>query len=62
MEILYFTVIAVGLYATADAVLNYIERSRGTRFKHRQLVFFAIILVLSLVTFQTLSLLMRSGS
>jgi cell division protein FtsW (lipid II flippase) len=59
MEILYFTVIAVGLYAISDALLNYIERSRGTRFENRQLVFFAIILVLALITFQTMSLLMR---
>ena len=54
MEILYFTVIAVGLYAIADAALNYIERSRGERFVHRQLIFFAIILVLSVATFQGL--------
>ncbi len=60
MEILYFTVIAVGLYAISDALLNYIERQRGTRFENRQLVFFGIILVLALITFQTMSLLMRA--
>ena len=62
MEILYFTVIAVGLYAISDALLNYIERSRGARFEHRQLVFFGIILVLALITFQTMGLLMRPAS
>jgi len=62
MEILYFTVIAVGLYAISDALLNYIERSRGARFEYRQLVFFGIILVLALITFQTMGLLMRPAS
>ena len=59
MEILYFTVIAVGLYAISDAILNYIERTRGARFENRQIVFFCIILVLALITFQTMSLLTK---
>ncbi|MCC6531581.1 MAG: hypothetical protein IT531_03455 [Burkholderiales bacterium] len=62
MEMLYFTVIAVGLYAIADAVLNYLERTRGARFEHRQIVFFVIILVLAVVTFQTMSLLMKPSA
>jgi len=59
VEILYFTVIAVGLYAISDALLNYIERQRGARFEYRQIIFFCIILVLALITFQTMSLLMK---
>jgi len=51
MEIVYFTVIAIGLYFTADAVLEWVERKRGARFKNRQVVFFAIILPLALITF-----------
>ncbi len=51
MDIVYFTVIAVGLYFGADALLNWIERKRGARFENRQVVFFAIILPLALVTF-----------
>jgi hypothetical protein len=62
MEILYFTVIAVGLYAISDAVLNAIERSRGARFENRQLIFFAIILVLALITFQTMTLIMKPAT
>ncbi len=62
MEILYFTVIAVGLYAIADAALNYIERLRGARFESRQLIFFAIILVLAVVTFQTMTLIMKPAA
>lgn len=59
MEIVYFTVVAVGLYFVADAVLDRIERARGARFEQRGLVFFAIILILSLATFQLMSLLTR---
>jgi hypothetical protein len=51
MEIVYFTVIAVGLYFGADALLNWLERKRGARFENRQVVFFAIILPLALATF-----------
>jgi len=59
MEIVYFTVVAIGLYFVADAVLDRIERARGARFEQRGLIFFAIILILSLATFQLMSLLTR---
>jgi len=62
MEILYFTVVAVGLYAISDALLNYIERTRGARFENRQMIFFCIILVLALITFQAMRLLMRTSA
>ena len=51
MDLVYFTVIAVGLYFGADRLLDYIERRRGARFKNRQIVFFAIILPLALLAF-----------
>jgi predicted PurR-regulated permease PerM len=51
MDIVYFTVIAIGLYFGADALLDWIERKRGARFENRQVVFFAIILSLALLTF-----------
>jgi len=51
MEMLYFTVAAVLLYLVSDWILNRIEIRRGERFEHRTLIFFAIILVLSLVFF-----------
>lgn len=56
MEILYFTVIAVGLYAVSDAILSYLERARGDRFPYRDLIFFGIILALALITFQAIRL------
>lgn len=51
MEVVYFTLVAIGLYALADAALRWLERLRGARFENRQLVFFAIILPLALLTF-----------
>jgi len=51
MDIVYFTVIAIGLYFGADALLDWVERKRGARFENRQVVFFVIILSLALITF-----------
>jgi hypothetical protein len=51
MDVVYFTVIAIGLYFGADALLDAIERARGKRFEQRQVAFFAIILPLALATF-----------
>jgi len=51
MDLVYFTVIAIGLYFGADRLLDFIERKRGARFKNRQIVFFSIILPLALLTF-----------
>ncbi|MBI1943279.1 MAG: hypothetical protein HYS35_06390 [Betaproteobacteria bacterium] len=51
MDLVYFTVVAVGIYFVADWLLDRIERRRGARFENRQIVFFAIILPLALATF-----------
>ena len=51
MDIVYFTLVAIGLYFAADWLLDYIERARGKSFENRQVAFFAIILPLALVTF-----------
>jgi len=47
MEILAFTVIAIGIYIVSDRLLDRAEIMAGGRFKYRQLIFFAIILVLA---------------
>lgn len=54
MQAVYFTLIAIGLYFFSDWLLDRIERVRGERFKNRQLVFFGIILLLALITFQVI--------
>lgn len=62
MEAIYFTIVAVGLYFVADAMLDRIEQVRGERFEQRGLIFFVIILVLSLATFQLMSLRMTPAA
>jgi predicted PurR-regulated permease PerM len=52
LEIVYFTAAAVALYFISDWILDRLERRRGARFAHRDLIFFAIILVLALLVFQ----------
>lgn len=52
MEMVYYTVAAVVLYAVSDWILNRMEIMRGKRFEYRTLIFFALILTLALITFQ----------
>ena len=51
MEILWFTLAAIVLYAASDWILNRIEIWRGARLENRSLVFFAIIMALALALF-----------
>jgi predicted PurR-regulated permease PerM len=62
MDILYFTVIAIGIYFAADRILDAIERKRGARFENRQVAFFAVILPLALATFWLVRLLQGGAS
>ena len=60
MEAVYFTLVAVGLYFFSDWLLERIERLRGKRFEQRSIIFFVIITVLALISFQVIQMLMRS--
>ena len=51
MSAVYFTVVAIALYLASDWLLQRVEASAGKRFEHRSLIFFAILLLLALVTF-----------
>ncbi|MDD5299362.1 MAG: hypothetical protein PHD65_02590 [Gallionella sp.] len=51
MEIIYYTMVAAGLYLVSDWILDRLEVSRGARFKNRSIVFFLIILVLAFISF-----------
>ena len=63
MDIVYFTIIAIGIYFAADRILDFIERQRGKRFENRQVAFFAIILPIALITFWVIRMLQQgSGS
>ncbi len=55
MEIIYYTVAAVLLYLVSDWILNRIEIYRGQRLPYRSLVFFVIILILSVTSFSLIS-------
>jgi hypothetical protein len=54
LQILLFTIVGIALYFGADWALRRIERSRGAPLPHRDLVYFAIILVLALASFEFL--------
>lgn len=51
MEVIYYTLVATGLYFMSDWILDRIEVSRGERFKNRSVIFFFIILTLAFVSF-----------
>ena len=57
MDLVYFTLVAIGLYFGADWLLDRIERARGKRFENRQVVFFLVILPLALLSFWLVRLL-----
>lgn len=57
MEIVYFTLVAAGLYFFSDWLLDRIEKIRGQRLANRNVIFFAIILVLALLTFKLIDIL-----
>ncbi len=59
MEIVYYTLTGIALYFVSDWLLERIEQARGKRFENRSVIFFAIILVLALVSFQVIGRLMR---
>ena len=52
MAYLYYTVTAVLLYLLSDWILNMIEKSVGKRLQYRSVVFFVIILVLAVGSFE----------
>ena len=51
MEVIYYTLVAAGLYFMSDWILDRIEVSRGERFKNRSVIFFLIILALAFISF-----------
>ncbi len=49
-----FTLTAIVLYLAADRILDLLERRRGKRYPQRGVIFFGILLVLAVVTFNVL--------
>jgi hypothetical protein len=54
MEVILFTAVAIAIYLSADWVLRWAEERRGAPFKQRQVIFFAVFLVLALTSFELL--------
>ncbi len=54
MEFVYYTLVGIGLYFLSDWILLRIEGWRGEVFEQRTLVFFAIISVLAISSFQAI--------
>ena len=52
MAYLYYTVAAILLYLLSDWILNKIEQRVGKRLEYRSAVFFVIIMVLAVSTFE----------
>ncbi len=57
MELVYYTLAGLLLYVVSDWILNRIEIARGERLESRSVVFFGIILVLSVASFYVVRLL-----
>ena len=51
MELIAFAVVAVALYILSDRVLRGLEALAGRRFEERSLIFFALLLASTLITF-----------
>lgn len=51
MSIIYFTIVAIVLYLTADWLLERVEIAAGRRLENRSLIFFVILLTLALSSF-----------
>jgi hypothetical protein len=51
MAAVYYTVTGIVLYLFADWILRLVEAHAGRVFEHRTLIFFALLLSLTLVTF-----------
>ena len=51
MSIVYFTIVAIILYVTADWLLERVEVAAGRRLKNRSLIFFVILATLALSSF-----------
>jgi hypothetical protein len=61
MQIVLFTIVAVGLYFFTDWALRLIEHYRGAPLPNRNLVFFAIITVAAIVSFEIIQRILQGA-
>lgn len=55
MEIVIFTAVGIALYLISDRLLTALEKLHGEPLPQRNIIFFVLILVLSLSTFSVLN-------
>lgn len=51
MSMVFFTIVAIILYVTADWLLERVEVAAGRRLKNRSLIFFVILMTLAVSSF-----------
>jgi hypothetical protein len=59
MQFVFYTIAALALYFFSDWILVRIEKSRGEPLKYRSVIFFAIIMVLSISSFKAIEILVK---
>ncbi len=62
MEIILFTGVAIVLYLVSDHILLFLERVNGGVLPYRSVIFFIIIMILSLITFDIMEGVLKSTS
>jgi len=62
LDIALFTLVAILLYLFSDWLLGTIEKKRGAVFKNRNIIFFAIILVLTMGSFELMQWVLQSNN
>jgi DMSO/TMAO reductase YedYZ heme-binding membrane subunit len=60
-QVLLFTVVAIGLYFLTDWILRVVEERRGAPLPNRSLIFFVIILVLAVTSFEIIQRVLQGG-
>jgi hypothetical protein len=61
IEVLLFTLVAVALYFTADWAVRLIEQRRGEPLPNRNIIYFVIIFVLAVVSFEVIQRVLSGG-
>lgn len=61
-QILIFTVVAGGLYFLTDWIIRLIEQRRGEPLANRSIIFFVIIMVLAITSFEFIQRVLQGGT
>lgn len=60
-QVLIFTVVAIGLYFGTDWIIRLIEQKRGEPLANRSMIFFIIIMVLAVTSFEIIQRVLQGG-